>query len=196
MKIKICGIKNEADAEAVNNCKPDFCGFIFAPSKRHIAPAAAMKLRMKIDESVKTVGVFTDSSVDDIAALYELGVISFAQLHGRQNNEYIAALKQKCTIPIIQAVKVENGDIPNKNADFWLYDGINPGSGRRFDWSKIPDISKPWFLAGGINILNIEKAIAQNPYCIDIASGAEDESGRKDAGKMKILIDRVRRNYE
>jgi phosphoribosylanthranilate isomerase len=192
MKIKICGIKNEADAEAVNICKPDLCGFIFAPSKRRITPFEAMRLRMRIDDNIKIAGVFTDTPIEDIAVLYEYNIIQYAQLHGGQSNDFLTALKLKCPIPIIQVIRSDSSDSPNKIADFWLYDGAVGGAGKRFDWSKITDISKPWFLAGGINASNIDEAIAMSPYCIDIASGAEDRAGRKDAKKMKILIDRVR----
>jgi phosphoribosylanthranilate isomerase len=192
MKIKICGIKNEADAKAVNVTKPDYCGFIFAPSKRQISVNEAEKLREKIDDNIKTVGVFTDTQAEDIAKLYEQNIIQIAQLHGGQNDRFIAALKQLCDIPVIQVIRDKTEDKPHKNADFLLYDGAKAGSGIAFDWSSIKDVSKPFFLAGGINIKNINEAIAQNPYCIDVASGAEDEQGNKDNQKMKILIDRVR----
>jgi phosphoribosylanthranilate isomerase len=192
MKIKICGIKNEADTRAVNACKPDFCGFIFAPSKRKISFSEAAKLRNLIDKDIKTVGVFTDTPTADIAKLFCMNIIQLAQLHGGQNNEFLTELKLLCDIPIIQVIRNGMGDIPNGNADFLLYDSAHAGSGERFDWSIIKDSSKPYFLAGGINITNIDEAIAQNPYCIDIASGAEIESGNKDIEKMKLLIDKVR----
>ena len=32
--IKICGLFREADIAAVNEAKPDFAGFVFAPSRR------------------------------------------------------------------------------------------------------------------------------------------------------------------
>ncbi|MDR0943005.1 MAG: phosphoribosylanthranilate isomerase [Ruminococcus sp.] len=192
MKIKICGIKNEADAKAVNACKPDYCGFIFAPSKRRISIQEAEKLRRLIDDNIKAVGVFTDTSPIDIAKLYGQGIIQLAQLHGGQNNGFLTELKLLCNIPIIQAIRDKSEDMPHKNADFLLYDGAKAGSGIAFDWNTIPDTSKPFFLAGGINITNIDEAKRQNPYCIDIASGAEDDRGNKDTEKMKILIDRVR----
>jgi phosphoribosylanthranilate isomerase len=192
MKIKICGIKNEADAKAVNTCKPDYCGFIFAPSRRQISPCEAAKLRNLIDKDIKAVGVFTDTSAIDIAKLFEQNIIQFAQLHGGQNDGFLTELKRLANIPIIQVIRAKSEDIPNRNADFLLYDGAKAGSGIAFDWNSIPDSTKPFFLAGGINIKNIDEAIAQNPYCIDIASGAEDEQGNKNSEKMKILIDRVR----
>jgi phosphoribosylanthranilate isomerase len=195
MKIKICGIKNEADAKAVSITKPDYCGFIFAPSKRQISYSEAVKLRKLIDDDIKAVGVFTDTPAVDIAKLFKQGIIQLAQLHGGQSDEFIMELKQSANIPQIQIVQVirdKTEDKPHKNADFLLYDGAKAGSGIAFDWSSIPETSKPFFLAGGINIENIDKAIKQKPYCIDIASGAEDEQGNKNIEKMKILIDRVR----
>jgi phosphoribosylanthranilate isomerase len=193
MKIKICGIKTEADADAINVYEPDYCGFVFASSKRQVDVITAMKLRKHILAKIPCVGVFTDTPIDDIIALFEYGVINLAQLHGGQDETFIAALKRKCqkhSIPVIQAIR--NGkDIPSKNADFLLYDGANAGSGETFDWDNITDTSKPWFLAGGINAENIKKAMALSPYCIDIASGSETD-GKKDPEKIKKLIGIVR----
>ena len=51
------------------------------------------------------------------------------------------------------------------------------GSGKTFDWNLLEahQFTKPWFLAGGINLENIEKAMALNPFAIDVSSGVETD---------------------
>jgi phosphoribosylanthranilate isomerase len=50
---------------------------------------------------------------------------------------------------------------------------------------------KPWFLAGGIGLHNIEAALALKPYGVDVSGGAET-GGLKDRDKMLRLTEQVR----
>jgi phosphoribosylanthranilate isomerase len=68
------------------------------------------------------------------------------------------------------------------------------GTGKAFNWDNIePEkITKPWFLAGGINLENIEKAASFNPFAVDISSGAETD-GIKDREKILQLVNIARK---
>ncbi|MDR0974372.1 MAG: phosphoribosylanthranilate isomerase, partial [Ruminococcus sp.] len=127
MKIKICGIRTLSDANVINAYAPDYTGFVFAPSKRQVTAFEAMKLRKAINAKTECVGVFTDTSPEDIAILFDYGVIQAAQLHGSQNDDFLAKLKS-FGVPIIQAIRFGKGDSPSELADYLLYDGANPGS--------------------------------------------------------------------
>lgn len=77
--------------------------------------------------------------------------------------------------------------------DYFLLDTYQKdmygGSGVSFDWSLIPALNKPFFLAGGIKEGNIEKAIKEtNAYCLDISSGVE-RSGIKDEELVKQILE-------
>ncbi|MCL2159490.1 MAG: phosphoribosylanthranilate isomerase, partial [Oscillospiraceae bacterium] len=64
--------------------------------------------------------------------------------------------------------------------------------GRAFDWELIGEAKKPFFLAGGLNIENIEVAIKKtNPFAVDISSGVET-NGLKDEKKIMSIIRRIR----
>ena len=54
--------------------------------------------------------------------------------------------------------------------------------------------NKPVFLAGGIDINNIDEIKLLNPYAIDMSSSIETD-GFKDFEKMEKIIKKVR-NYE
>ena len=57
------------------------------------------------------------------------------------------------------------------------------------------DFATRFFLAGGINADNLAKAMALNPYAIDISSGIES-GGVKDFAKMQQIIESIRTSGE
>lgn len=83
--------------------------------------------------------------------------------------------------------------------DYLLFDtkvkGIPGGSGQTFDLSGLPpddQIGLPYFLAGGIDLTNVQDLIKlRRPFGIDVSSAVETE-GLKDAGKIRAMIAKVR----
>jgi len=223
MKIKICGLFREEDIDYVNEARPDYCGFVFAPSRRQVSPALAARLRRRLAEGITPVGVFIDAPAADVAALYRDGVISIAQLHGGESEEYIARLKEESgdtPIPVIKVIKYSSNlsteymeeksqrmtrmntnynclchsrNSLTHSIDYYLLDS-GSGSGETFDWGVLNsfEIDKPWFLAGGIGMDNIEKAISIKPFAVDVSSGAETD-GVKDREKILRLTEIVRK---
>jgi phosphoribosylanthranilate isomerase len=185
MQIKICGLFRDEDIDIVNRFLPDFAGFVFAPSRRNVSPETAGRLIAKLDKKIVPVGVFVNETAENIAEIIEATGIKMIQLHGSENEDFIKTLKEKVNLPIIKAIK-PNGIIP-ENADFLLFDGEIPGSGKTFDRATLRKTEKPWFLAGGINIGNIEEALSLAPYGIDISSGVETD-GFKDLRKIEEIM--------
>ena len=198
MKIKICGLFRKDDIDYINEARPDYAGFIFAESRRQVLPVQAERLRQNLTPGIVPVGVFVNAPAAEIASLYRGGVIGIAQLHGTEEEEYITRLKEECGIPVIKVYKSEEivslrGLCGNKNSDFLLIDS-GAGSGKTFNWDllKTHQFNKPWFLAGGITLDNIQRAIALNPYGIDVSSAAETE-GIKDREKIIQLTATIKR---
>ena len=78
-------------------------------------------------------------------------------------------------------------------ADYILLDQGSGGTGKTFDWSLIPEIERPFFLAGGIGALNMKQAIYEiRPYAVDLSSSVETEKW-KDPKKIRQVVDIVRR---
>ncbi|HWR22494.1 MAG TPA: phosphoribosylanthranilate isomerase [Feifaniaceae bacterium] len=194
-KLKICGLFRAADIAYVNEAKPDYIGFVFAKSRRQVTYALARALRERLAPEIMPVGVFVNAPQAEILKLYRENVISVAQLHGGESRAYIERLKEK-GVPIIKAVRVESGaDITahmDSPADYLLLDNGAGGTGTMFDWSFLSACTRPYFLAGGVNLGNIADALALHPYCVDISSGAETD-GVKDGEKIRLLAKAVRK---
>ena len=193
MKIKICGLKRLEDIDYVNLYKPDYIGFVFAGKKRKISFEWAGELKKHLSKDIKSVGVFVDEDIKNIVSLVNDQVIDMVQLHGNEDELYIKTLKQLIDVPIIKAIKVINEkSLKIKlDVDYYLFDNAVAGSGERFDWSLMQTLDKPVFLAGGIDLNNIDEALKQDVYALDMSSGVETD-GLKDKEKIEEIIRRVR----
>lgn len=195
VKIKICGLRHLEDIEIVNRYKPDYVGFVFAESKRKVSHDLALKMRKELSSDIVPVGVFVDADASEITGLFESGVIEIAQLHGNESEEYIMNLKVNTNgnLKIINAIEMsDEKDLlkyDSSKADYLLLDS-GKGSGKTFDWRLIrKDLKKDFFLAGGIDIFNVKKAIEEiDPYAIDLSSSLEID-GFKDENRIKEIME-------
>lgn len=200
-RIKICGLKRECDIDYVNEFLPDYIGFIFANTKRYVSPELAKTLKARLDSRIKAVGVFVNEDLNTVCAIADSGTIDLIQLHSDENEEYINTVKARTGKPIIKAVRVKSSEqvlaAEKLPCDYLLLDTYRKGSyggiGESFNWELIPKtLSKPFFLAGGLNsenILQAEKAV--KPYCLDISTGVE-ENGFKSREKINEIIKLIR----
>lgn len=93
-KVKICGLRRQEDIEAVNRLRPEYIGFVFyEKSRRNVTEEEAMALRKALAPDIISVGVFVDAEPELILRLMRKGIISIAQLHGHESEEYIEKLK-------------------------------------------------------------------------------------------------------
>lgn len=204
VKIKICGLTRVCDIDYINEAAPDYIGFVFAESRRRIKPEDAEKLRRRTAEGIRAVGVFVDEAPERILALLKEGIIDAVQLHGKETPHYVNQLKEQSGCAVIKALHPggESGktavcaEYAAAGTDYFLFDSGSSaqagGTGERFDWSRIPNIAYPYFLAGGLNTGNIEEALRTvAPYGVDISSGVET-NGVKDQDKILDMIRRIR----
>lgn len=192
--VKICGLTREEDIQYVNTYKPEYIGFVFAKSKRQVTMAKALQLKKKLDPTIQAVGVFVNEDISTVLKVITSGCIDMVQLHGQEDATYIQKLKEHSTIPLMKAINVTTKeDIKNisYDVDYYVLDGANSGCGETFDWRYIKEIDKPYFLAGGIGLENINEAMKIPSYGIDVSSGVETK-GIKDQEKIKELIRRIR----
>ena len=179
-KVKICGISHEVEINIMNELVPDYIGFVFwSKSKRFIAPEHAGLLKSKLRKGIKAVGVFRNSSLETVAMCVETAGLDMVQLHGDETGEYIAALREYIRCPIIKGFRVSSAIDAERamytTADYVLLDG-GAGGGKAFDWSLIGSAHRrKYFLAGGLNPLNVQEALEINPqpYALDVSTGVE-----------------------
>lgn len=198
-KIKICGCKRREDIELVNKFRPDYVGFVFASSPRRVSFEIAKELNGILSKEIQSVGVFVNEPLEQIINLCNHQVIDVIQLHGDETSEYIKILKKEVSQPIIKAVRVISKEQIQKfdesPCDFLLLDTYHKrnygGSGIAFDWSMIPELSKPYFLAGGLHLDNVKQAVNEcRPYGIDLSSGVEVD-GYKNEAKIRELMNEL-----
>lgn len=188
---------SERDASAADRLKPEYAGFIFfRKSHRYVSPEKAKALRALIDSSVCTVGVFVDESPDIIAGLISEGIIDMVQLHGHEDREYISHLRSLTDKPIIQAFRISSSEDVKRaecsSADHILLDSGSGGTGKVFNWELIHLVKRTYFLAGGLDPKNVQKAIETlHPFAVDVSSGIETD-GHKDIDKMAAFVRSVR----
>ncbi|SEL68747.1 phosphoribosylanthranilate isomerase [Butyrivibrio sp. ob235] len=203
-KTKFCGLTRPEDIKIVNRLKPDYIGFVFfKKSKRNVEPEEAKKLKEKLDSNIKAVGVFVDEKPEFIAGLANENIIDTIQLHGNEDEKYIGQLRKLTAAKIIKAFQIKNynctkngtedflEEVQTSSADMVLIDS-GQGTGTAFNWEILKQITRPYFLAGGINTENIEEAVTDiKPYAIDVSSGIETD-GVKDEEKMSFIISIIR----
>jgi len=218
--IKICGIKTLKDALAAIDAGADYLGFNFYPqSVRFIEKETCAEITSVLKREhpqIKLVGVFVNSTVDDVKNILETCSLDLAQLHGDETPEMLNALNGKAfkairltsesaetsvypflksatkSVPIRESV-TESVDSPAMLIDAAVK-GVYGGSGVTADWSAAAELAKkyPLLLAGGLTPENVADAVRQvRPWGVDTASGVESAPGEKDAGKMKAFVQAV-----
>jgi len=200
VKVKICGFTNYEDAAAAMEMGADLLGFNFYPkSPRYILPEKAAQIIGKLPAFVDIVGVFVNSSLEEIRDTIDLCRLSWVQLHGDESPQFCRGLLSH-NVRTIKAIRVKDqSDIDRAESYFTdavLLDAFDPqkygGTGLTFDWNIIGHITKRVFLAGGINPDNVAQALKLGIYGIDVCSGIEAQPGKKDHQKMRKLFDNIR----
>lgn len=215
-KVKMCGISKVETIPAIVDAKPDYMGFVFAPSKRQVTVEQAKTLaeelhkqyaarynsgadQSDIDE-IKTVGVFVNETLDNLVTIAEKVHLDAVQLHGDEDETFIQSLKECTNVEVWKAVQIRSAADAEKwidsSADMLLFDTYHKdergGTGEVFDWSCLDEFERPFMLAGGIDSTNVARAIRTvRPYGIDISSGIET-NGVKDDEKIKAFTNIVR----
>ena len=150
----------------------------------------------ELDPEIRPVGVFVNAPMELVRTLLDDGTLALAQLHGQEDESYIRELKTYTDKLIIKAFSIKTAEDIEKAlqspADYILLDQGGGGTGKTFDWSLIPEIQRPFFLAGGIGTSNLGQAIREiHPYAVDLSSSVETEKW-KDPMKIRQVVDIVR----
>jgi phosphoribosylanthranilate isomerase len=220
--VKICGLKRQQDADIMNEYLPDYIGFIFAKSRRQVDKLEARRITQELDPAITRVGVFVNSSVEEIDEIADFVGLDVVQLHADTDPEYFEHLKatlngrdsrkhriwQRIAIP---ADAVHSEDVFQMLSGYpalsgfeallfdTVADGRDGGSGVSFP----EDIGKAAvnalrkhndtiIIAGGINAKNVSRAISMYRPYAVDVSSAVEKDGFKDRDLIRQFIEEVR----
>jgi phosphoribosylanthranilate isomerase len=211
--IKICGISQEAHAEAVAASGADFIGFVFAESRRRVESWTAricIERAKAIKPDIRAVGLFVKATIADVHAVRDEAGFDLVQLHGSPARDWLEEL----AIPAWFAARAEPGiatsDIEKRFVDVsesgyveaLFFDAYHPtlagGTGLLADWSVAADLAArhPLVLAGGLTPDNVGDAIAQvRPRIVDVSSGVERDSV-KDPERIAAFVRNAREAFD
>lgn len=176
----------------------DAIGLVFAPSRRQVTLAEACRIAAELPPFVTRVGVFVDADLDRVREVVDAVRLEMVQLHGSESPEYCVALGLR----VIKAIRMRDAHSVEAMAGYrvagFLLDSFEPdlagGTGKAFNWALAAGLHPPApiILAGGLTPENVQEALeTARPYGVDVSSGVET-GGRKDPGKIREFVARVR----
>ena len=195
-RVKLCGLNQPQDVAA--GSAACFAGFVFVPdSPRFLTSAAAAPL---VDQAralgMAPVGVFRDSPPASVAATAARLNLPAVQLHGRENEDDIAALRAalRPDTEIWKAASVGRDSLDPRGADRIVFDHGDGGSGQAFDWRLVAgraDLGRH-LIAGGIGSHNARDASALGAFAVDVGSSLDALPGRKSAERIRDFFEALR----
>ena len=170
IRVKICGITNKQDMDAIIKYDAYYAGLMFfEKSPRFVETELARQLSLHAGNKIKKVAVAVNPDTQFLDEIVENVPLDFIQLHGEETPERVKEIKLKYQLPVIKAIGISEAkdlklvSIFSKVSDQLLIDAKPPkssilpgGNGLSFDWNLIKNIEFdcPWLLAGGLNSKN------------------------------------------
>ena len=198
IEIKVCGINSKNIIQTITqNGGCQYLGFVFYPtSPRNLSIEESKKLTSIVPNYIKKVAVLVkpeNSFVEKIKDQFD-----YLQVYETSPSKS-KTIKLMSNKKIIQAIKVKKREDVNLYkqyigvADNFLFDSSAMEKSSSFDWGYLKNIEiNDWFLAGGININNLENA-SKISKKIDISSSLEDNPGVKSSKKVSDFLLKVKK---
>lgn len=207
VKVKFCGISQEDTIPVLGETRPDHVGFVFAPSKRQVTIEQAHSIVRTLQGSLQTtsgdtciscVGVFVNETIPNVIEVAKTVPLSVVQLHGDEDIAYIDSLRNHLQEQQLESVQIWKAIQVQRKEDIVQWeqapiDGLvvdayskeeRGGTGKTIDWSLLEDVQVLYYLAGGIGLHNVARAIRRlQPYGLDMSSSLEIND-QKDANTI------------
>jgi phosphoribosylanthranilate isomerase len=208
-RVKICGITRVEDGVAAARAGADAIGLVFwHGSPRVVDPAQARAIVAALPPFVTSVGLFVDPAPGAVDAVLAAVPLDLLQFHGAEPaalcrafaRPYLKALAVSAGVDLLESAAAY-GDAAGILLDAPPVDGLPGGTGRRFDWSRVPPaLPRPLVLSGGLDPGNVGAAIRRlRPWAVDVSSGVEARGadgaarkGIKDPARIAAFIEEAR----
>jgi len=206
MIIKVCGIIEEQNMEAITSLPIEMVGLNFYPPSKRFLPYDNMEIIDAIPAHVEKVGVLVNESADKAQELINDFDLDYLQLHGLESYDYCEELAEDCKL--IKAFGIEEGDDIDQKVEgyemcqYLLFDTKTPqhgGSGRKFDWNTLESYTGdvPFLLSGGIGPDDYDRILeVDHPMLVgvDINSKFEISPGIKNVESVASFVENLRRS--
>ena len=207
--LKICGLRQPAQAQAVAELGVDAVGVIAVPSSpRWLAPDRRLELFEAMTAGrpgCRGVLVLADPGDELDAQLDPAHGHQVLQLHGRESPARCRELAERTGCTIWKALRIGRPeDLERVNdyrgvveavlLDAWVPDQLG-GSGQRIPpaWLEGFKPGLPWWLAGGVGPANAAELVeAFHPDGLDVSSAVERAPGEKNLHLVRALVDVVK----
>lgn len=183
-----------------------FAGFIFYPKSPRYVFKHMTTTQIRKENNVNKVGVFVNSSIEEVLHMVDECRLHMVQLHGDESPKYCEKIADY--VSVVKAFRLSENDSVEwmirpfmDVCDMFMFDTMGAGyggTGKKFDWNllKGQTIGKPFFLSGGIEPGDEEKLkeftaepVAKALFAIDINSRFEVAPGFKDMDKIRRFTD-------
>lgn len=205
VRVKICGLRSQADVEAVARAGAAYAGFVFfQKSPRNLTLPQAKALALAAPVGLAKVALVVDADDATLDAIVAEVPLDMLQLHGAETPGRVAEVRARYGLPVMKAVGVAGPDDLaalmdySLVADQILVDAKPPkgadlpgGNGLAFDWRLLVGRKwlRPWMLAGGLTAENVAEAVRlTGARQVDVSSGVESAPGVKDAAKIAAFV--------
>lgn len=201
-RVKICGIRQEADARFCAQQGADAIGLVFyEPSPRAVSIETASAIVRSLPAFVTSVGLFVNPTEQQVVSVLQQVGLDCLQFHGDETaafcrqfgRPYIKAIRMRADEDVTASIKVYS-DAQALLLDTYV-EGTQGGTGQTFDWHRAPTAGlQPFILAGGLTAENVAEAIGiAKPYAVDVSGGVEKSRGVKDLNMIQRFIEEVNR---
>ena len=196
-RVKICGITSVADGLVAAEAGADMIGLMFyEQSPRYITLPQAVEISRALPPHVMRVGVFANSSEEQVLRAIGECQLGLLQFHGDEPSEFCTqfGMMSMKAIRVRDAASIEQ--LAQYETDAFLLDAYSKsalgGTGEKFNWElakAAEKYNKPIFLAGGLTPENVADAVRLvRPFAVDVSSGVESAPGKKDPAKVAAFI--------
>jgi phosphoribosylanthranilate isomerase len=208
MRVKVCGITQEEQLNAMHKLGATFAGMVFYPKSPRYVLRHMTTSQIKKENNINKVGVFVNASVDEILQMVDECRLHMVQLHGDETPRFCEKIADY--ISVVKAFRLSEKDNIAWRiqeymdvCDMFMFDTEGAGyggTGKKFSFDRLHNIAvgKPYFLAGGIEPTDTENlnkfAVlpeAKALFAVDINTKFEQIEGIKNIDTIKEFIKKV-----